>query len=248
PSGIASPDSGPSGAWSCMPISYSPLTTTSARADWSPWRIFTSRVTLPPGWSCGAFADSACSGSVTGLSTWYSTRTFSAARRARGHVHGGDDLCVAGAAADVACQRFADLGVGRSWHALQQVVRGDDQAWRAKTALHRAGFDKRLLDLFTIQSFDRHQRAAVGLAAQHKAGTDQGAVKVDRARSALSLLACVLRPVKAEPLAQYVKQALALPHAVSDLPAAVDGAFDLQAAAHAHVKQRRASTERACRR
>src|SRR5881396_2894403 len=66
PSGIASPDSGPRGAWSCMPISYSPVTTTSARADWSPWRIFTWRSRLPSGCRFGAPGASACSALTMG--------------------------------------------------------------------------------------------------------------------------------------------------------------------------------------
>ena len=67
------------------------------------------------------------------------------------------------------------------------------------------------------------------------------AVEVDRARSALALLACVLRSGEAEMLAQRVEQALPLPHAVH-LPAlAVDG----QRQAHRYASQAQVSVRRA---
>ena len=52
--GTARPDSGPRNAWSCMPTSYSPVTTTSPSASGSPWRIGTWRSRLPLGCSGGA--------------------------------------------------------------------------------------------------------------------------------------------------------------------------------------------------
>src|ERR671931_466844 len=70
-------------------------------------------------------------------------------RRARealgGQAHGVEDLLVAGAAAQVAGQRLADLGVAGARAAPQQVVGGDDQAGGAESALHCAGLDERLL-------------------------------------------------------------------------------------------------------
>ena len=62
-----------------------------------------------------------------------------------GQAHGLDDLLVARAAAQVAGQRLADLGVVRVGVAGQQVVGRDQQPGRAEAALHRAGVDERLL-------------------------------------------------------------------------------------------------------
>src|SRR5262245_15084238 len=46
-----------------------------------------------------------------------------------------DDLHVAGAAADVAAERFADVRLGGMWIAPQQTGRRHDEAWRAIAAL-----------------------------------------------------------------------------------------------------------------
>ena len=59
---------------------------------------------------------------------------------------GVEDLLVARAAAEVAGQRLADLGIGGVRVARQQVVAGDDQPRRAEAALHRARLDEGLLD------------------------------------------------------------------------------------------------------
>ena len=55
-------------------------------------------------------------------------------------------LRVAGAAAEVAGQRLADLVVARARHPREQVGRGDDQPRRAEAALDGARLDERLLD------------------------------------------------------------------------------------------------------
>ena len=56
----------------------------------------------------------------------------------RGEPHGVEDLLVAGAAAEVARQGLADLGVARGGRAPQQVLGRHDQARRAEAALDRA--------------------------------------------------------------------------------------------------------------
>src|SRR2546430_9970516 len=129
--------------------------------------------------------------------------------------------------------------------ALEQVVRGHDQARRAEAALHRAGFDEGFLDRVTIEPFDGDDRAPVGLPGLDEARANQCAVEIHGARSALALLARVLRPIKAESLAQQITEALALPDAVGRAGRAVGAAFDLHAAAQAQVKQRRGRRPRA---
>ena len=164
-----------------------------------------------------------------------------------GLMDGVDDLRVAGAPADVAGQRLADLRVVGMWMAAQKVVRGDDQAWRAEAALHGPRLDERALHLLRVNAFDRDHLTPVRLAGEDEARAHQRAVEVDGARSALALLARVLRAIQAEPLAEDVEQRLPLPHTVGEEPPAVDGAVDPQLA-HAHFRQRCAITFRACRR
>ena len=129
-----------------------------------------------------------------------------------------DDLRVARAAAEVAGERLADVGLGGLRVAREQVVARDDQARGAEAALDRAGVDERLLDRVQLarrrEPLDGHDLAALGLRGQHEAGADQRAVEVDRAGAALALLARVLGARQAEPLAQRVEQALAAPRPV----------------------------------
>src|ERR1700749_3725105 len=55
--GTASPDSGPRKAWSCIPTSYSPTTTTSAMGSGSPFLSFRCRTRLPCGCSAAPSRD-----------------------------------------------------------------------------------------------------------------------------------------------------------------------------------------------
>ena len=149
----------------------------------------------------------------------------------RGQPDGVQDRLVAGAAAQVAGQRLADLVVVRLRVAGEQVVHRDDQPGRAEPALHRAGVEERLLHRVqrrrrSGQPLDRHDVAALRLAGGDQAGAHDDAVEVDRARAALALLAGVLRAGQAQPLAQDVEQALALPHVVGLPLLAVDRQVD----------------------
>ncbi len=133
--------------------------------------------------------------------------------------HRVEDLLVAGAAAEVAGERLADLGLARRGVAREQVVRRHDQARRAEAALHRARLEEGLLDRMETrprrrQALDGHDRRALGLAREHEARAHQRPVQVHRAGAALALLAGVLRARQAHPLAQHVQQALALPDVV----------------------------------
>ncbi len=72
-------------------------------------------------------------------------RAARSASCARGQPHGVEDLRVAGAAAEVAGERLADLVVRRVRAAPQQIGRRDDEPGRAEAALHRACVDECLL-------------------------------------------------------------------------------------------------------
>ena len=161
-----------------------------------------------------------------------------------GQPHRVEDLLVARAAAQVAGQRLADLGVGRIRVARQQVVAGHDQPRRAEAALHRARLDEGLLDgvqlLALGQPLDGDDLAALGLPGEHEARAHELAVEVDRARAALALLAGVLGAREVEVVAQRHEQALALPDAVGLAQLAVDGQGQAhRCSSHAHASVRR---------
>src|SRR5581483_4561977 len=89
--------------------------------------------------------------------------------------------------------------------------------------------------------FDGHDLASLRLAGQDQTGAHEDAVEVDRARSALALLAGILRAGQIEMLARRVQQARALPYAVRLPPLAVDG----QGQAHRYASQAQLSVRRA---
>ena len=153
----------------------------------------------------------------------------------RRQPHGVQDLLVPRAAAEVAGQRLADLGVGGVRLPGQQVVGLHQQPGGAEAALHRPRLDERLLEGVQVvalrEALDRADLAALGLAGGDQAGADRHAVEVDGARTALALLAGVLGPGQAHPLAQDVEQALALPDVVDLATLAVDRGGD------AHVRR-----------
>src|SRR5215813_7160646 len=60
---------------------------------------------------------------------------LSLSQRDGGVLYRGHDLVVAGAPAQVAGQPVADLGVGRIRISLEQGLAGNDEAWRADSAL-----------------------------------------------------------------------------------------------------------------
>src|ERR1700716_2904323 len=101
---------------------------------------------------------------------------------------------------------------------------------------------------------DRDDVAIPRLPAKHQASAYKRPIHIDGARSALALLTRILRAVKAQPLAENVKQALALPHVISDDPPSVDGEGDFpfvvfrRFSSHPQAKVPRASTASACRR
>src|SRR5215831_13343877 len=90
--------------------------------------------------------------------------------------HGADDLVVAGAAAEIAGEPVARLGLGRAGIAVEQRLGGDQQARRAEAALQR-----RMLEEFALQrmqavavrhALDGLDAMAFGLDRQHQAGAD----------------------------------------------------------------------------
>ncbi len=113
-------------------------------------------------------------------------------------VDGVEDLLVPGAAAEVARQRLADLVVARIRDAAQEVGRGDDEAGRAEPALDRARIGERLLHGMEVavlgEPFDGDDLVALRLRREDETRAHELSVEENRARSALALLARVLRP------------------------------------------------------
>src|SRR5512140_1613951 len=83
-----------------------------------------------------------------------------------------DDTDVPGAAAQVAAQRFADLGPRRTRIAIEERDRRDQHAGRAEAALDGAFVDERLLERVQLlaagQPFDRDHVAAVGFECENE--------------------------------------------------------------------------------
>ena len=170
-----------------------------------------------------------------------------------------EDLLVAGAAAEVAGQRLADLGVRRRSGAGEQVVRGDDEARACRSRTARRRRRRRPAAPGAARSPSARPStvddlAALRLAGGDQAGADRLAVEVDGAGAALALLAGVLGAGQAQPLAQHVEQALARPDVVDRLLGAVDGEGHAHASGRLPVvvpgpgAARRAITASACRR
>src|SRR5580658_4594181 len=124
-----------------------------------------------------------------------------------------DDALVAGAPADVARQRLADLllaGVG-----VDGEERGGlhDEPRRAETALEAVRIPHRLLQraqpAVRGQPLDRRYLAAGGLDRQHQARAHRPAVDDDRARTADPVLAADVGAGEIEVIPQEVRQRLA---------------------------------------
>ena len=135
-------------------------------------------------------------------------------RRRRRRDDGVDDLGVARAAAQVAGQGVADVGVVGPWLAAQQRLSLHDDAGRAEAALAGAGRDEGAGPLAPAsrgQSLKRQHVAVLeprrGLRARH----DGAAVDDDRARATRPFRrAAVLHRAQPKLVAQHIEQALAV--------------------------------------
>src|SRR5712692_833342 len=110
--------------------------------------------------------------------------------------------------------------------AAQQVMGRHHESGRAEPTLDGARLDEGVLNRVKSatagQAFDRDDLPTLDLAREHEAGADQRSVEVHGARSALALLAGILRAEQAKALAQHVQEALALPGVLGDTRLSVD--------------------------
>src|SRR4029079_10907449 len=101
-----------------------------------------------------------------------------------------DDVLIAGTAAEVAGDAFANLLLARRRVVLKQVDRGHDHARRAVTTLRTVLFPKTLLHRmqlpFRRKAFDRRDRRSIRLHGEDRARLRAPAVDHDGARAALT--------------------------------------------------------------
>src|SRR6185503_11821895 len=143
--------------------------------------------------------------------------TFSCIGSGSSHLGGGvhhraNDLVVAGAAAQVAGQPVAQLGLARVGVLLQQRLGGHQEARRADAALQRRVLDELALQRMQLvalgHALDGGDRPAVRLHAQHQARAHEAAVDGDAAGAAVAGRAAFLGAGEAQLVAQHVEQRL----------------------------------------
>src|SRR5512135_2390708 len=128
----------------------------------------------------------------------------------RGVLHRGDDVLVAGAAAEIPLEPVPDLRVGRLRVRREEVARRQDHARRAEAALEAVLLAERLLHGVELpvrrEALDRRDLRAVGLDREHRAGLDGLAVEEHGARSALARVAADVGPGQAQRLPEVVDE------------------------------------------
>src|SRR5439155_8091964 len=136
---------------------------------------------------------------------------WSARHHFRGSVHHRlDDLVVPGAAAEIARQPVADLGLGRVGIPLEQGLRGGGGARRADAALERGVLEELLLEgmerLAGGHALGGLDRPSGHLAAEDEARADEAPVKRDAAGPTVARGAALLAPGQVERVAKHVEQ------------------------------------------
>src|SRR5512144_2894760 len=145
-----------------------------------------------------------------GMSLRMLTMISSPGKIRRGFLDRRDDVAVAGAAAEIARDRFLDLLVGRPAALAEQTVSRHEHAGRAAAALHRVVFPERLLrrvqPLVLRQPFDRDDLVAVRLLGKNHARLHRPAVPQHRARAAAADHATYVRAGEPQSVAQKMRE------------------------------------------
>src|SRR3989440_2617338 len=143
--------------------------------------------------------------------------------------HGFDDVLVAGAAAQVAGQRPADVLLGGVGVLLEQRLGRHHHARRAEPALQPVLLPEAFLQRVQLagggQALDGADLVPVGLDSQHRAGLDRAPVDQHGAGAAVGGVAAHVGPGQAEPAADQVGQQKPRLH-LGDLLLAVDCELD----------------------
>jgi hypothetical protein len=134
-------------------------------------------------------------------------------------LHRLDDVQVSGAAAQIAGERIAYLGVRRRAVRPQEAFRSHDHARRAISALHGALVDESLLQVVEpavrLQPLDRRDLPALRLKGEDEARNDGLSVEEDGASAALAFATSFLESGEPESLSENFGQSLGRP----DIPA-----------------------------
>ena len=134
----------------------------------------------------------------------------SCAGEGRCEPHGGDNLDVGAAAAEVEAQRLADVRVGRIRVCVDKSPRGHDHSVEAIAALGRGAGDESLLHgvepSVDGQALERRDGSPFDIREREHASARKLAVDKDAAGAALPEAATVFRPVQREVIAQERKQ------------------------------------------
>src|SRR5208282_2625705 len=121
-----------------------------------------------------------------------------------------DDVLIAGASAQVAFQRLADLRLGRIGVATEQVSRGHDHTRRAVAALKAVLFPEAFLNGVHLAVFgealDSRDLTALGLHSQCRARLDRASVHQHRARAAQRSLAPNMRAGQLRDIAEVMHE------------------------------------------
>ena len=121
------------------------------------------------------------------------------------------DVLVAGAAAKVSGERFADLRLVRLRRLVEKDLHGHQDAGRAIAALEAVTVAHRFLQRMQAvalrrEPLDRRDRVTIGLRREHQAGTHRGAVEDHRAGSAYAVLAADVSAREQQVMAQEIAQ------------------------------------------
>src|SRR5918992_2329546 len=157
-----------------------------------------------------------------------------------GVLHRLDDPQIAGAAAEVARQRLAQVLLPRIRILTQHRLHRHQEPRGAEPALERVRLVERALERVQLalrrEALHGPDRAAVCLGRQHQARPDRLAVELDRARAAHALLASDLRAGQPRAVADEVGQERARLHvALVGVPVDLDA--DPQAIASTIARQ-----------
>src|SRR6202051_3384769 len=175
---------------------------------------------------------------------------------------GGDDILIAGAAAQIAGYADADVFFGRVGIVAQKLDQRGQDARRAESALQTVMLVERLLQrvqgaVVNSDALDRQDLVPVGLHREHQARSRRIAVEENGAGAAHAVLAAEMGAGQAELMAQEIRQRH--PHRHGGFMAlAVDGDGNASRLAHgllplpmrscALTSARRDSTVAKCRR
>src|SRR5437870_4039285 len=147
-------------------------------------------------------------GTLVPIHVWVSVAAMSAPHG----LDGLDDVLVAGAAAEIALERAANLLLARRRVLVQQAHRREHHPGRAVAALQRVLLVERLLHRVELavrgETLDRRDLRAVRLDSEHGARLDRLAVEQHRAGAARRGVAAHIRARQPQAVAEDVDEEL----------------------------------------